>query len=138
MQTIVYTPGVWDLLHVGHVRYLKMARALGDKLIVGVPSDAVVIEDKGKAPVIPLEDRLTMLSALRCVDLAVPYHKLEFLTHLQMFNPHILAVGEMWGNSMRHLDAQRWIHSNSRQMIKIPYYSKESSTNIKNRIRNVI
>jgi len=135
--TIAYAPGVWDLLHVGHLVFLERARALGDRLIVGVPSDEVVEEGKGRPPIIPLADRLRMLQSLKCVDAAVPYYKLEFLAHLAAFKPDVLVVGETWGRSERHLAAEKWAASNACRVVVMPYTSAESTTAIKNRIRSL-
>jgi len=131
MQQLVYIPGVWDLLHVGHLTVLEAAAALGDRLIVGVPSDEVVRKDKGTSPIITLQDRLQMLSALRCVNCVLPYYRLEFLTHLQAIRPNILAVGETWGAEQRHRDAEEWVKKNGRQMVTLPYTPGISSSTIK-------
>lgn len=74
-KKLVFTNGVFDILHAGHVRYLEQARALGDLLLVGVNSDASVKRlGKGESrPINPLEDRLAVLEALRSVDGALPF-----------------------------------------------------------------
>src|SRR5262249_10621070 len=73
-QTIVFTNGVVDLLHAGHVRYLQQARALGGALIVGVNSDRSVREVKGPGrPITPQAERVEILSALACVDAVVVF-----------------------------------------------------------------
>lgn len=73
-NTIVMTNGCFDILHLGHVSYLKRARALGDKLVVAVNSDASVTRLKGDGrPINRLEDRMALLSALRCVDWVIPF-----------------------------------------------------------------
>lgn len=76
-KRLVFTNGVFDVLHAGHVRYLKEARLLGDMLIVGINSDASVRRlGKGpNRPVNPLEDRAEVLSALRFVDAVVPFEE---------------------------------------------------------------
>ena len=132
---LVYYPGVWDLLHVGHVQALSLARLAGDKLVVGVPSDEVVVEDKGEPPIIPLSDRVTMLKALRMVDEVLPYYRLEFLTHLNLLRPQALAIGETWGNAARHVEADKWCLLNGCRLLKIPRYPNESTSAIKQRIR---
>ena len=71
-EKIVFTNGVFDLLHRGHVEYLEESRALGDRLVVGVNSDASVRRIKGpERPLVPAEERAELLQALACVDLAV-------------------------------------------------------------------
>lgn len=133
-MVVVYIPGVFDLLHVGHVTTLRRAACFGDKLVVGVPSDEVVIEDKGDLPIIPLIDRLEMLQSLKFVDSAIPYYELEFITHLDMIRPDILTVGSTWGCDRRHLDAEKWVKDNHRRFIKLPYCEYESTTDIKRRV----
>ena len=67
---VVFTMGSWDLLHIGHVRYLRKARAEGDILVVGVDTDEAVKRYKGPLrPVVPYEERLEMLTYQSCVDL---------------------------------------------------------------------
>src|SRR5688572_31692184 len=71
-QRIVFTNGVFDLLHPGHVRYLQAARSEGDALIVGVNSDRSVRANKGPSrPIIPENERAELLAALACVDAVV-------------------------------------------------------------------
>ena len=135
MNTIAYIPGVWDLLHVGHVNILESAKALCDRLVVGVAHDAIVKEDKDSFPIITHTDRARMLGALKSVDLVLIYTKLEFITHLEMIQADILIVGEWWGNDERHIDAEEWIEDHGGRLIKLPYYKRESSTAIKQRIR---
>src|SRR5689334_1908954 len=68
-KTVVFTTGVFDLLHPGHVRYLQQARALGDLLIVGLNSDRSVRANKGpERPITPEDERAEVLAALACVD----------------------------------------------------------------------
>ena len=68
-MTNVFTNGVFDLLHVGHVRLLQFARQQGDRLVVAINSDASVRRIKGPSrPVVPVEERAEILRALRCVD----------------------------------------------------------------------
>lgn len=134
MLTKVYIPGVWDLLHVGHVTILESAKRLGGLLIVGVPTDEVVVLDKGKPPIIKDIDRAKMLQALRCTDLVAIYDRLEFITHLELFKPQIFVCGETWGSDQRHIMAEQWCMKNQCSMIQLPYYKNESTTKIKGRI----
>lgn len=136
MPVTVYTPGCWDLLHVGHIRFLQAAKDLGDRLIVGVASDEVIREDKFRSPVIPLNQRVEMLTALECVEIVIPYYQLRFKQHLQLFNPNILAVGQFWGSDFRHQEAEDWIEAFDRQLVRIPYSQATSTTGIIERIRH--
>lgn len=135
MLIITYIPGVWDLLHVGHLQILERAKSLGDKLVVGVPSDEVVKEDKGEYPIITLDQRIYMLKSLRFVDVVIPYYHLEFLTHLNLICPDILAVGETWGQEQRHKHANQWVEDNNKRMVRLPYDASISTSKIKRTIK---
>jgi D-glycero-beta-D-manno-heptose 1-phosphate adenylyltransferase len=96
-KQIVFTNGVFDLLHPGHVRYLTHARALGDALIVGVNSDRSVRANKGPGrPITPQEERAEIVAALACVDAVVIFDgdtPHELIAALQ---PDILVKGADW------------------------------------------
>ncbi len=77
---LVFTVGTWDLLHVGHLALLEYCKTLGEIVAVGVASDYVVNLYKPREPVIPLNQRMEMLKALRCVDIVRPYYELEYVT----------------------------------------------------------
>src|SRR4051794_27062277 len=75
-QRIVFTNGHFDLLHVGHVRYLQAARSLGDTLVVGVNDDAVTTTRKGPGrPILPEDERAELLAGLACVDYVTIFHE---------------------------------------------------------------
>jgi len=124
------------VFHVGHLTILERARALGDKLVVGVPSDEVVLQDKEKFPLTPLVSRCRVLNALQCVDVVIPYYKLEFLSHLKLIRPDVLVVGEDWGNKRRHRDAEQWMRSSNGRIVSFPRYQGISSTEIAKRLRD--
>ncbi len=94
---IVFTNGCFDLMHVGHVRYLEAARALGDWLIVGVNTDASVGRIKGsKRPIVEESDRLEVVAALHCVDYVVPFDTPDPLPLIRLVKPHVLVKGADW------------------------------------------
>lgn len=91
---IVLANGAFDLLHVGHVRYLAAARALGDALFVAVNSDASVARLKGPGrPVVPERERVELLSHLACVDYLVVFDESTVAEVLRDLRPHIHAKG---------------------------------------------
>ena len=91
---IVFTNGVFDLLHRGHVEYLEEARALGDRLVVGVNTDASVRRIKGpQRPIVPEDDRLALVAALACVDLAVLFDDDTPLRLVAAIQPDVLVKG---------------------------------------------
>lgn len=93
-ETIVMTNGCFDILHAGHVTYLEQASALGDRLLVAVNIDATVRRLKGpERPVNPVENRMRMLAALRCVDWVVPFSEDEPTRLICDLAPDILVKG---------------------------------------------
>ena len=95
---VVFTNGVFDLLHPGHVRYLQDARALGDALIVGVNSDRSVRAIKGpERPVNPEAERAEVLAALGCVDGVVVFDEDTPHAIISTIGPDVLVKGADWG-----------------------------------------
>ena len=94
-QQVVFTNGVFDILHVGHVDYLTKARALGDRLVLGLNSDASVRRlNKGpERPINPEAARKQVLEALRCVDLVVVFDTDTPLDLIMQVQPDILVKG---------------------------------------------
>jgi D-glycero-beta-D-manno-heptose 1-phosphate adenylyltransferase len=97
-ERIVFTNGCFDILHRGHVEYLQEAAALGDRLIVGLNSDASV-RRLGKGPDRPLNDehaRASLLCALRCVDAVVLFGEDDPLLLIRVLKPDVLVKGGDW------------------------------------------
>ena len=96
-QTVVFTNGCFDLLHVGHVRSLEQARSLGDRLVVAVNSAASVRRLKGEGrPVVPARERMEILAALACVDWVIPFRGATPLAVIRAVRPDVLAKGGDW------------------------------------------
>lgn len=96
-KTVVLTNGIFDLLHVGHVRYLRGAKALGDVLIVGLNSDASAQALKGpKRPLVPQGERAELLAALEAVDYVVLFDELTAERLVAALQPEIYAKGGDW------------------------------------------
>ena len=93
-KRLVFTNGCFDLLHVGHVRYLQDARALGDALVVAVNGDASVRALKGPTrPINNEADRAEVLAALECVDFVTVFHEERVTELARLTRPHIYAKG---------------------------------------------
>ncbi len=91
---VVFTNGHFDLLHVGHVRYLQAARACGDALVVGVNDDASTTVRKGVSrPIVPVGERAELLAALRCVDAVVVFAGLTADQPIALLKPAIYVKG---------------------------------------------
>ena len=96
-RRIVFTNGVFDLLHPGHVRYLQHARSLGDLLIVGLNADSSVRSNKGpNRPITPERERAELLAALECVDAVVVFPQDTPAEIVRLVQPDILVKGADW------------------------------------------
>ena len=131
---VVYTVGTFDMLHVGHLALLERCRTLGDVVAVGVASDSVVKSYKFRVPVIPLDQRVEMLRALRCVDIVRPYHELEYVSACMELNVDIFVIGEDWGDKPHNKDVESYLESQGKKIIQVLYNPRTSSTKIKENV----
>lgn len=128
---IVYTVGTFDLLHVGHLALLKYCQTLGNTVAVGVASDRVVNSYKPNLPIIPLDQRVEMLTALDCVDIVRPYHELEYVSACKDLNVDIFVIGEDWGNQPHNIEVETYLKNAGKKIIQVRYNPRTSSTQIK-------
>lgn len=96
-ETVVFTNGCFDVLHVGHVRSLEQARRLGDRLIVAVNGDASMRRIKGpERPIVPARQRAEVIAALGCVDWVTIFADDDPLALIRHLHPDVLAKGGEW------------------------------------------
>lgn len=133
-MTVIYTVGTFDLLHVGHIALLEFCSTLGDVVAVGVASDSVVSSYKLNVPVIPLDQRVEMLEALRCVDIVRPYHKLEYVSACKKLDVDIFVIGEDWGNQPHNIAVESYLKTGRKKIVQINYSPRTSSTMIKQNV----
>lgn len=100
MKKTIWTNGCFDILHPGHIELFKVAKSLGDYLVVGIDSDEKVKKDKGvDRPINTLQFRKSMLESIRYIDLVLPFSSKNELEELiELYNPDILLVGGDWRN----------------------------------------
>lgn len=135
LNMIVYTVGTFDLLHVGHLALLEYCKSLGGVLAVGVASDRVVNSYKPNVPVIPLEQRMEMLKALRCVDIVRPYDELEYVSGCKELNIDIFVIGEDWGSGPHNVAVESYLKSSGKKIKQVLYNPRTSSSAIKQNVR---
>ena len=129
MSKTVFTNGCFDLLHVGHLRYLQEARALGDKLIVGLNSDASVKRLKGQErPIVPQDERREMLLGIKPVDEVIIFDEDTPLRLIQEVGPDILVKGGDWAVSQ--IVGSDFVLENGGEVLSLPFHEGRSSTNI--------
>lgn len=131
---IVYTTGVFDLLHPGHLNILRRARSLGDKLIVGVQEDDSVLKQKGKKPIMTCAQRILMLEALPFVDVVIPYSNTDQREMLDIIKPNVVVQGGDWLKTGDRSLVVDYLKKNNIRLIQFPYSNGISSTEIKERV----
>ncbi len=128
-KKLVFTNGCFDILHVGHVRYLNQARALGDALMVAVNSDRSVREIKGKGrPIVNESERAEVLAALAGVDLVVLFDDPTPKSIIDAIVPDILVKGADW--SLSEIVGRDTVEQAGGVVLNIPLVEGSSTTNI--------
>lgn len=135
-RSIVFTNGVFDLLHPGHVRYLKAARELGDVLIVGLNSDQSVRAIKGpERPIMPERERAEVLAALACVDAAAIFHDETPADIIRRIQPDVLVKGADWAADA--IVGRDTVEARGGRVVRMPVETGWSSSAIIERARAV-
>jgi rfaE bifunctional protein nucleotidyltransferase chain/domain len=131
----VFTNGVFDLLHPGHVRYLTQARALGGLLIVGVNSDRSAREHKGAdRPITPQDERVELLESLQPVDAAVVFDEPTPHTLISLLQPDVLVKGADWAEDA--IVGRDVVEARGGKVVRIPVAAGYSTSEIVRRVRN--
>lgn len=134
-KTVVFTNGVFDLLHPGHVRYLKEARRLGDALMVGVNSDRSVRANKGEGrPITPEAERGEILAALACVDVVVLFDEETPQAIIAAVQPDLLVKGADWGEL--DIVGRDIVEARGGRVVRLPVAQGYSTTSIIEKIRS--
>ena len=122
-----YTTGVFDLFHVGHVNLLRNARALCDKLIVGVTIDELVAY-KNKRAVIPFSERIEVVRACRYTDVAISQESMDKFVIWEKIKFDVMFVGDDWYKSERWNELDEKFRAASVRIVYLPYTKGTSST----------
>ena len=132
---MVFTNGVFDLLHVGHVMVLEAARAEGGALVVGVNSDDSVrrLAKGDDRPLVPLPERARVLAALACVDCVVPFEEATPLELIRALRPDVLVKGADYAleEIVGAADVTGW----GGRVVRIPLVAGKSTTNLVRQLR---
>lgn len=128
-MTIGYTSGVYDLFHIGHLNLLKNAKGMCDKLIVGVTVDDLVAY-KGKQALIPFEDRLEIVRAIKYVDAVVPQYDMDKLLMCKKIGASVLFVGDDWYGTEKWRKYEEDLSVEGIKVVYFPYTQGISSTKI--------
>ena len=133
-RTVVFTNGVFDILHAGHVRYLAAARAEGDVLVVGVNTDETVRAAKGPdRPVHPAAERAELLAALKVVDLVVVFPEPTPAALIDAVQPDVLVKGADW--PLDQIVGRETVWARGGRVVRVPTEEGHSTTGLIERIR---
>lgn len=128
-KTLVFTNGCFDLLHPGHVRYLKEAKELGDRLVVAVNTDRAVSALKGSGrPLVPLDERMEVLAALEVVDYVVPFDEETPAAIIDAIVPDVLVKGGDW--TVDAIVGRETVERAGGRVLSLPFTTGYSTTNL--------
>ena len=129
MITVIigYTTGVFDLFHIGHLNMLKNAKAMCDKLIVGVTTDELVLY-KGKHAVIPWEERMEIVRNIKYVDSVIPQDSMDKFEAWKHLKFDLMFVGDDWYNTDKWNAYEEQFKTVGVRIIYFPYYKGTSSS----------
>ena len=128
-RKIVFTNGCFDIMHVGHVRYLAEARSQGDMLVVGLNSDGSMRTLKGeKRPIVRQDHRAEVLASLACVDYVVLFEEPDPLRLIQTIKPDVLVKGEDWAADA--IIGADDVKSRGGKIVRISFVEETSTTGI--------
>ena len=125
---IGYTTGVYDMFHIGHLNVIRRAKELCDYLIVGVSTDDLVVKEKNKTPVIPYEERVAIVAAIRYVDKVVPQTNKNKRAAWDMFHFNKMFVGSDWMNTPQWIQYEEEFRPLGVQIVYLPHTDGISST----------
>lgn len=128
-KKVVFTNGCFDIIHAGHVRYLKKARSLGDILVVGLNSDTSIKKLKGKSrPIVGEKERAEVLSALESVDYVILFKEETPIKLIEAIRPKVLAKGADWGRG--NIVGQDFVESTGGKVVRVRLVEGRSTTDI--------
>lgn len=135
-KRIVFTNGCFDLMHIGHTRYLRAARELGDVLVVGVNSDASVrsLDKAPDRPIVPESQRAEVLAALGCVDYVIIFNESDPLRLITAVQPDVLVKGGDW--AIDRIVGRDIVEARGGVVKTIPLVPGLSTTGLLQRIRS--
>lgn len=123
-----YTTGVFDMFHIGHLRLLERAKANCDRLIVGVTTDELSMEAKGKRPIVPFNERRQIVSALKCVDIVLPQTSMDKLEAWRNLRFDRMFVGDDWKGTPQWDALEAKFEPLGVEIVYFPYTQSTSST----------
>ncbi len=135
---IGYTAGVYDMFHIGHLNVIRRAKEQCDYLIVGVSTDELVQKEKNKTPVIPFEERVQIVSAIRYVDKVVPQMDKNKLAAWQRYRFDKMFVGSDWEGTPQWKRFEEQFAPLGVKIVYLPHTDGISSTQLTGVIKKIL
>ena len=123
-----YTTGVYDMFHIGHLNILKRAKEQCEYLIVGVSTDDVVKEYKHKTPIIPFDERVAIVEAIKYVDKVVPQNSMDKIVAWEKYHFDVVFHGDDWKGSNMYEEVEKKLKKVGCDMVFLPHTDGTSST----------
>lgn len=137
-MVIGYTTGVYDMFHIGHLNVIQRAKEQCDYLIVGVSTDELVEKEKGKKPVIPFEERIAIVAALKAVDQVVSQKDKNKVGAWEKYHFHKMFVGSDWKNTPQWIEFEKQFAPLGVEIIYLPHTNGISSTKLTEVIKDIL
>ena len=131
---IGYTQGTFDMFHIGHLNLIRNAKAKCDYLIVGVNSDALVNSYKNKAAIVPLEERMDIISAIRYVDEVIECNTLDKVETQKKLHFDKIFIGDDWKGNERWRKTEKEMKELGAEVVYLPHTKGTSSTMIREKL----
>lgn len=133
-----YTTGVYDMFHIGHLNILKRAKEQCDYLVVGVSTDELVEREKGKTPVIPFEERVAIVEAIKYVDKVVPQVDKNKFEAWEKYQFDKMFVGSDWEGTDQWIQYEKELQPKGVEIVYLPHTNGISSTKLTHLIKNLL
>lgn len=136
-KIIGFTAGAFDMFHVGHLNLIKNAKARCDYLIVGVNTDELISSYKNKQAVVPLEERLQIIEALKYVDEVIPVDTLDKEVMWGRKKFELLFIGDDWKGSERWNATEEAMKKHDVEVVYLPYTTGTTSTLLREKLKEL-
>ncbi len=137
-MVVGYTTGVYDMFHIGHLNVIRNAKEQCDYLIVGVSTDELVRKEKNKTPVIPFEERMEIVSAIRYVDEVVPQINKDKMQAWNKYHFDKMFVGSDWKGTPQWNEYEKQFSSVGVEIVYLPHTDGISSTKLTAVIKHIL
>jgi glycerol-3-phosphate cytidylyltransferase len=137
INLIGYTTGVFDLFHVGHLNILKRAKSQCDKLIVGVTTDELAFQLKGRKPVIPYSERRMIVESIKYVDKVIPQKEINELKDWEKIGFDVIVKGDDWKGTEKWDKLEEEFSKVGVKVLFSPYTKGTSSTFLKGVLKRI-